>query len=312
MIPSSSSPRVFGVDYQFLSCGDVFTQGLVHAAPALGVTYDHALWNDEALVAKVQAFAPDLLFVVHGRRFVQRFGNVQGFGVPSAIWLLDEPYEVDDTVQTAREFDYIFVNDAATIHRHRAATYLPVCYDPIVHRPPVDAHRTYAVGFIGGGNAQRDRILGALARAGQLSYTVGGAWSDPDVARFCLAPNIPATATAHLYQTTQIVINIWRAQHHFNREGIPATAMNPRCYEAPACGALVVSEWRPELDTVVPEMPAFETPEQCVDLVRTLRADPDLAESLRAACADRLRPHTYASRLWSVLSACGLEIGVQA
>ena len=36
MIPRCSDrPRVFGVDYQFLSCGDVFTRGLAHAAAGL-------------------------------------------------------------------------------------------------------------------------------------------------------------------------------------------------------------------------------------------------------------------------------------
>ncbi len=309
MTPLSSKPRVFGVDYQFLSCGDVFTQGLEHAAQSLGLSYAHCGWDDPELVAKVQAFLPDLLLVVHGRRFVQRFSDVQVFGIPSAIWLLDEPYEVDDTERTARTFDYVFLNDAATLHRHHNASVLPVCYDPVVHRLPVAEARPHRVGFIGGGNPDRDRILGTLARAGMLSYTIGGFWGDADVAARCLSPNIPASLTAGFYQGTQIVVNIWRQQHHFNSQQIPATAMNPRCYEATACGALVVSEWRPEIDEVVPEMPTFKTPDEAVDLVRGLLNDPALLQSTQMVCRRRLRAHTYALRLWTALAACGIEIG---
>ena len=130
------SARVFGVDYQFLSCGDVFTQGLAHAAEALGITYTHADYSARDLPQQIARFHPDLLFVVHGRYFVDRWrahADVRPW--PSAVWLLDEPYEVDDTEQTSRTFPYVFVNDGATCTRHVGARVLPVCYDPVVHHP---------------------------------------------------------------------------------------------------------------------------------------------------------------------------------
>lgn len=298
------TPRVFGVDYQFLSCGDVFTRGLVHAAADLGITYAHADWNTPGLAEQITHFGPDLLFVVHGRRFAQRFPYA--WPRPSAIWLLDEPYEVDDTVTFSRFFDRVFVNDPATLDRHHHATVLPVCYDPHVYTLR-DGPRPHAVGFIGGGNATRDRYLGALARAGLLSYVVGGAWNDPDVNVRCLSPNITPLQTAVLYQSTRIVVNIFREVHHFNAQRTPATALNPRVYEALACGALVVSEWRPEVDTLVPELPTFRSEAECVALVASLLEAPDQGEAIRRACAARLAPHTYAARLQTVLQTCGLQ-----
>ncbi len=89
MMPKSSSPRVFGVNYQFLSAGSVFTDGLQHAAEAMGLTYAHADWADPRLPALVKAFDPDLLFVVHGRRFVQRWrASFALFPIIAAIVLL--------------------------------------------------------------------------------------------------------------------------------------------------------------------------------------------------------------------------------
>jgi hypothetical protein len=304
---TNASRRVFGVDYQFLSCGSVFTDGLAHAAVDLGITYDHAPWDCEDLSDRINALDPDMVFVVHGRRFSQRFPRHTSVGCRTAVWLLDEPYEVDDTATFSPRFDAVFVSDRATLPRHHRATYLPVCYDPHVHRPGLHP-RIRRVGFIGGGNATRERYLSALAQRGLLDYVVGGDWSDPAINAVCLGRNIRPAATAELYGVTKIVLNVFRETHHFNRGGIAATAMNPRIYEALACGALVVSEWRPEIAELVPELPTFTTEAECVALVAYLLAAPDKAEAIRAACAARLASHTYADRLQTVLATVCAEV----
>lgn len=297
--------RVFGVDYAFLSCGDVFTQGLVHAAEALGVTYAHADQAAPNLHRAVTAFNPDLLFVVHGRKFQRRWPRP--VAPHSAVWLVDEPYEVDDTSGWSTRFDSVFLNDPGTLQRHARAHYLPVCYDPVIYYDDPAVPRPSAVGFIGGANPVRNAYLTTLATRNLLSYVVGGPFS-PQVQRLSRGHNIPASQTADWYRKTQIVINIFRSQHHYNREQIPATSANPRVYEATACGALVVSEWRPELDTICPEMPTFRSPEECVDMIADLLAQPDKLEATRRACMARLKPHTYAARLKTVLQAANLAV----
>ena len=292
--------RVYGVDYQFLSCGDVFTRGLERAARELDIVYEHALWDEPDLDFRIRTFRPDLIFVVHGRRFSQRFPNVASFGAKTAVWLLDEPYEVDDTAQFSSRYDRVFVCDAATLHRHPRASYLPVCYDPDLHRPTTDAKK-HLVGFVGGANARREQVLAALAKAKLLSYVVGGYWSDQSVNAVCITDNVRPVATASLYAQTRLVVNVFREQHHYNRAGIEATAMNPRIYEALACGALVVSEWRKEINHRVPMLPTFRSAAECVDVINALIAEPVSAEFVRARCADILKRDTYADRLATVV-----------
>lgn len=309
MMPPGSKPRVFGVDYQFLACGDVFTQGLAHAAADLGITYAHADWNAPDLPTRIQLFRPDLLFVVHGRKFSRKYHNLKAFGATTAVWLLDEPYEVDDTRLFSKRFDQVFVNDPATLDRHPGAVPLPVCYDPHVHTSG-ESDRSYAVGFVGGGNGTRERYLAALARAGLLGYVVGGKWQDPAVNGQCLSGNIPPAETVKLYQQTRIVLNVFREVHHYNRDRIPATAINPRVYEATACGALVVSEWRPEIDAVVPELPTFRTEAECVETVTRFIDNPSARHIQLSMCQDRLKDHTYAARLQTVMETVGSAVGV--
>jgi len=300
--------RVFGVDYTFLSCGDVFTRGLEHAAKTLGLDYLHDEWSSPNINAQVVLTQPDLLFVVHGRRFRQAWGSSTRFDVRRAVWLVDEPYEVDDTERFSAWFNHVFVNDRATLHRHPGSIYLPVCYDPRVHYWRTEQPRWRSVGFIGGANGRREAVLAALSRANLLNYVIGGQWSDPDVNRRCLSPNIPAPLTADFYRETKIVVNVFREQHHFNRDGIVATAMNPRIYEALACGALVVSEPRSEIAERVPELPTFTTPDECVELVRGLLAEPDRLQHLQTVCAARLSGDTYAARLRKVMQAAMGEV----
>lgn len=294
------SRRLFVVNYHFLSCGDVFADGLRHAAKEIGLAFDEAAWDDALLPAKIERFKPDLVLVIHGRRFAQKWRDrFKAFN--TAVWLLDEPYEVDDTAKWSQCFNTVFVNDPATLVRHRNAHYLPVCFDPDVHRDEGRA-RIHPVGFIGGYNATRERFLLALAEAGLLGYVVGGPWRAPALRRQCLSANVPAKDAARLYQQTEIVLNVFRETHHFNAQGIAAGSMNPRIYEALACGAAVLTERRAELENVFPTMPQFDRPDQLVAAVQALLADRHRLEGLRAQCRERLTGHTYRDRLEQALT----------
>lgn len=291
--------RVFFVHYRFLSCGRVFDIGLREAASALGVAAEHADWDDPQLAQKIERFAPDLLFVVHGRRFVQRWGR-RFASLRTAVWLLDEPYEVDDTAAWSAQFDHVFVNDAATLCRHRNAHELPVAYAPTLHATGSDARR-WRVGFVGGANPSRERLLAGLARRGLLDYVVGGPWREAALGPLCRAANVPAEETAALYRDTAVVVNVFRDRHHFNRQGTTALAMNPRIVEALACGALVISEPREQLLRSVPELPVFDDEAQAAALIERFLADPAERQRVQRACAARLADATYAQRLVSVM-----------
>lgn len=300
--PSAVQNRsVFFVNYNFLSCGHVFSDGLANAADEIGLSHDSATWDDPQLPQKVSSFDPDLLFVVHGRKFSGRWRN-EFSGRRSALWLLDEPYEVDDTCRFSSRFNAVFVNDPGTLSRHSGSHYLPVCYDPVTCTYVAGEKRQHAVGFIGGHNPQREEALARLAHKDMLTYVVGGPWQNPAVNDRCLSGNIPAGQTAQLYRSTRIVINLFRTRHHFNRAGIPAFSLNPRVYEGVGCGALVISEYRSELDTICPEMPTFRTLDEMEEQVDRYLHDEGLFAQTRKACIRRLATQTYSRRLSKVLS----------
>jgi hypothetical protein len=300
-------PRVLLVQYRFLSCGEVFVDGLAHAAQALGLEHRSLYWDDPALESVLQQFRPELMLVVHGRRFAPRWAawRARFPAVRSAVWLLDEPYEVDDTAAWSHHFDAQFVCDPATLPRHAHAHLLPTCHDPQVHHPHGVAARPHGVVFVGGANPAREAVLRALAEQGLLDVLVGGPWRHPRLQALAAAAHVPATRTAELYRGARIVLNVFREKHHFNRAGLPATAMNPRIHEALACGALVISEPRAEISERLPELPTFTTPAEALAQVRRWSADAEGAAALARRCAARLAGEHYTARLAKVLAVMG-------
>jgi spore maturation protein CgeB len=301
--------KIFFVNYKFLSCGEVFTDGLHNAATSLSLNFQEAYWDDPQLATKIDDFAPDWLFVVHGRRFVENWRDSFP-SIKKAVWLLDEPYEVDDTSSWSGEFDAVFVNDPNTLDRHRNAHYLPVAYDPEVHFENGNT-RKYNVGFVGGHNDVRERYLLALHEAGYLSYVVGGPWRSEALRSICLAPNIAAADTSDLYRQTKIVVNVFREVHHFNRDGIEPYSMNPRVYEALACGAVVVSEARDEVKEMFPELPLFSDAQQLVDTIGGLQSDDEVYRYVKSICRERVQAHSYKERLQRVLKTLDFPIALQ-
>ena len=298
--------KIFFVNYKFLSCGEVFTDGLRNAARSLGLNFQDAYWDDPELATKIDDYAPDWLFVVHGRRFIEKWRDSFP-SIQKAVWLLDEPYEVDDTSNWSGEFDAVFVNDPNTLDRHRNAHYLPVAYDPEVHFENGNT-RKYDVGFVGGHNDVRERYLLALHEAGLLSYVVGGPWRSEALQSICLAPNIAAADTSDLYRQTKIVVNVFREVHHFNRDGIEPYSMNPRVYEALACGAVVVSEARDEVKEMFPELPLFSDAQQLVETIGALQSDDEVYRYVKKVGQERVQVHSYKERLRRALKALDFPV----
>jgi hypothetical protein len=77
--------------------------------------------------------------------------------------------------------------------------------------------------------------------------------------------------------------------------------MNPRIYEALACGALVVSEWREEIGQGVPTLPTFRNLDEAVALVGHLLLDPIACEQRQNECFAALSGDTYSDPLRKAL-----------
>jgi glycosyltransferase involved in cell wall biosynthesis len=182
----------------------------------------------------------DLLLTVHGRRFPHALlKGARGIRA-KAVWLVDEPQEVDLSERYSRHFDIVLTNDRNTcgVHGPHKTWYLPLAADPGVHRPAETQRRKDAEGTreatghrehrehreeSGGREKQRngeqeDRFGFSLSEASVSSVAEGSSLSASsatsvaeDIWDVCFAGGILPERAALLHQAYHLAPDIsWR------------------------------------------------------------------------------------------------------
>jgi hypothetical protein len=96
--------------------------------------------NAAALADAIVSHKPDLIWCHHGRAASNEFflSKFRRRGIPTAVYLCDEPYEVGETARYSPRFDFVFSMDWCTLETHKQARaaahrggvfYLPPCAD---------------------------------------------------------------------------------------------------------------------------------------------------------------------------------------
>ena len=201
------------------------------------------------------------------------------------------------------QIDIIFTSFPHFVERFRAAGvtayYSPLAFDPRILTNLPRAERKFPVTFIGGLSAahtQGSQFLEAVTKAVPLDVWGYGCE--------ILAPNSPIRTRHHgeiwglemfsLFQQSRITLNrhIDVAENYAN---------NMRLFEGTGCGALLITDYRDnlnELFDIGKEVVAYRDAEECVALVKYYLAHPQEAEAIARAGQQRtLREHTYANRM---------------
>jgi hypothetical protein len=273
---------------------------------------------------------PDLVWCHHGRiashpLFLQ---GIHRAGIPIAVYLCDEPYEVGETAGYSKGFDWVFTMDPCTVETHRRARakrdrvfYLPPAVNPDRFKPKGWDHKKKPVFFLG-----------------NASLTPRPEWLKPvekliDGVEVCYWHTVSKRNPKEwigldqypeLYADTKIALNVhrdpritkecWyrrvqgRKKNHpvpaglklcehtdgfgtgfWNDANLPAAHVNPRFFEMALSSALVVSDnHRTELARLFPFAPQAESPDHFLELVHYYTNHEDEAERIAGACAYRI------------------------
>jgi spore maturation protein CgeB len=113
-----------------------------------------------ALSDSILKWKPDLVWCHHGRAagnesFLSQFKRR---GIPTAVYLCDEPYEVGETARYSPRFDFVFTMDLCTLKAHlesrpqpqrNGVFYLPACVDDLLFTQRDYSHRPVSAFFLG-------------------------------------------------------------------------------------------------------------------------------------------------------------------
>jgi len=180
-----------------------------------------------------------------------------------------------------------------------AAYYQPLAFDPRVLERTPDAPRDIPLSFVGGISPNHGKGLETLEKlAGMVPlhfWGYGAAHLGPDS---IIAGRHHGEAWGRgmftLLRRSRITLNrhIDVAEDYAN---------NMRLFEATGCGALLITDYKENLDELFEigkEVVAYRSPEECAALIQYYLAHPEEAEAIaRAGQARTLRDHSYARRM---------------
>lgn len=121
-----------------------------------------------------EEFQPDLyLWVDSVARFTHLPQNLDALSCPKACYLIDSHFAPDYYRQYSSHFDYVFVAQLQVLDFFRQTNqhsyWLPLACDPEIHRD-FGIERIHPVGFVGGMNANRERLLTEISSVASVRY----------------------------------------------------------------------------------------------------------------------------------------------
>ncbi|MGP0094517.1 MAG: glycosyltransferase [Xanthobacteraceae bacterium] len=194
----------------------------------------------------------------------------------------------------------------------RAVHFLPFAYDPEVHRPWTDmasAGPPSDVLFVGGCDADRLPLIGALIDAGLNLALFGGYWNRHIKTRPYWRGLADQDTIRSASATAQVCLCLVRRA---NRDG---NVM--RSFEAAAIGGCILAEDTDDHRALFgPEDHAaryFRTPTELVQQAKILTADAEARRRLSARLRERMAAggNTYADRLAAMLRLSGMDSSPQ-
>jgi len=259
---------------------------------------------------------PDLLFAVHGGNVpVEVVNNYKAVGVPTAVYLLDEPYEVDSSLKWSRHYDWVFTVDRATIAVHAEygnVEHMPCGYDDTIFNvdgPTVPSE----ILMLGSSFSARENVLGrSISMFGEHFTWVGPGWNQLSQAGKHYNRLVTPEECAMFYRGANITLNIHRDStwSHFgelNKAGLKATHLNPRFWEAAACGSFVFCSERSDLQSYAKGAVSFDGEDDLFNKLGYFLSNPKARKKQAKLMKRAVKKHSYTERAKQVLDLISQE-----
>ncbi|GGA35920.1 CgeB family protein [Paenibacillus physcomitrellae] len=300
-----------------------FDEGMVETLRSLAASVTPAMPNQP--VAQLAAeHHPDLVMVFDGLEMpTDQIDAIRAMGIPTAVWLTDDPYYTDMTSQLTLHYDYVFTLELNCVEYYRQlgcpnVYYLPFGVYPGHFRPLRDrAPEPRTVSFVGSAYWNRvhffQPIIDDLMKRGMR---INGIWWDRLVEAGSYADRIEQGTwlgpqdTAVVYSSSKISLNMHRSYDddsvNNNTLKITAVSPNPRTFEIAASGSLQLVDARNDLArfyTPGVEIDTYASQDELLSKIDFyLTHEAERREMVLRALERTMREHTYSHRLNELLT----------
>jgi spore maturation protein CgeB len=264
------------------------------------------------LLAAVAEHRPDLFLALYGVNVSPRvLAALRARRTPTANWWLNDPFQWERALKFLGDYDFAFTNAKYSVEAYVAAglkhvRFLPSACDGSLHRPLEGVPLRSAISFAGDWSPLRERLAERLVSEA-VDLRIYGPW------RRKIRPGSPLRARlehgfftpermVEIFASCKATLNIhtWRDRFDYG--------LNPRVFEAGACGTPQLVDHKRELDELFTReqragMLVYRTDEELVALARSLPAD--IKSAALAAAASFQREHSYRARCAEILRVVG-------
>lgn len=294
----------------------------------VGVLSSHRARHAEVLVRAVERERPELVIVLKG----MYIGPTEVLAMRKASAFVtiinhDDFFSLNPNNRSRAQhaalscYDFVFVTREVNVQEvapiNPNVEFLPFAYHPKVHRP-VEIPKAFEtdVVFVGTWESERCQLLEQLVKRVPARYAIWGSHWSRASRRSPLRPYIMGRDALGDDQCralggAKIALAFLRK---LNRDDY-----TQRTFEIPACGGLLLAERTARHATFYREGVEAEffdpnQPEELIDKVRSLLADPDRREAIREAGRRALarQHHTYRDRMLRLLEIHQQHSGLRA
>jgi spore maturation protein CgeB len=267
---------------------------------------------EKRMLRAVEDARPDFFLTLYGANISGGvLAQLRERGVPTANWWLNDPFQFERATKILPAYDFAFSNARGSVEGYAArgirnVHFLPTACEPSVHRPLPARAMACDVSFAGDWSAMREEIAGKLVAAG-VDLRIFGPWRRKLATDSPLRPRLEhgfftPQRMAEIFAACKATLNIhtWRGKFDYG--------LNPRVFEAAACGTPQLVDWKRELDELFDEseraaMLVYRTDEELIEKARRLPSD--LRDKAVAASASIRERHSYLARMRELLRICG-------
>jgi len=267
------------------------------------------------VLAAIERHAPELFLTLYGVNVgAPVLAELRRKCVVTANWWLNDPFQCERASKILGAYDFAFTNAKYSVDAYASAglkhvRFLPSACDPSVHHPLEGRAVQCDLSFAGDWSTNREQIVKRLLDAG-IDLRVYGPW------RRKLAAGSPVKdKLEHGFFTPERMVEIFAGSRatlnlHTWRERFDF-GLNPRVFEAGACGTPQLVDWKRELDELFGAgeragMLIYRSDDELLALARSIRTRAaELKAAALAAASAFQRDHSYRARMVELLRVVG-------
>lgn len=221
-------------------------------------------------------------------------------------WIGD--FYTPDILRSKSLINHFYFTDTALVNQAKSlglvnSSYLPLAYNPKIFTPPdTNRERSRELLFVGAWSRNREDVIKSIDYP---MLVIGKGWEKKlnEKNHKVISKNINQKELARLYQEYKYVLNI------INTENIK-NGLNMRCFEAPGCKALLITDNVRDLPRCYCEnndVVVYTSAKQITSLLTSL-PDNTFNMKIKSSYEKVYTSHTYKKRIQSILNASGVQI----